>query len=103
MGDVVRKDEVSAALEARRELGPAYEDEVVDAVVARIEGRLAACAGADEKSLKRRRDHQKEMILGSLGISIPLFAIAAIFGGLAGIMVVAALLAVIALVSLRST
>ena len=87
----------------RRELGPAYEDEVVDAVVARIEGRLAERAGADEKSLKRRRDHQKEMILGSLGISIPLFAIAAIFGGLAGIMVVAALLAVIALVSLRST
>ena len=45
--------------------------------------------------------HQKEMVLGAMGISIPLFVIAAIFTGLAGILVVAGVLAVIAVVSSR--
>jgi len=31
---------------------------------------------------KTKRDHQKEMVLGAMGISIPMLAIAAIFTGL---------------------
>jgi hypothetical protein len=58
--------------------------------------------GENEKALKRKRDHQKEMVLGAMAISIPLFAIAAIFAGLAGILAVCATLAVIAIVSARS-
>jgi hypothetical protein len=41
------------------------------------------------------------MVLGAMGISIPLLAIAAIFTGLAAVIVVCAALAVIAVVSAR--
>ena len=53
-------------------------------------------------ALRRKRDDQKEMVLGSLPVSIPLFAMAAIFVGLAGIIVVCGVLAVIVIASTRS-
>ena len=77
------------------------EPAVIDSFVERIERRLAERTEATERSLKRKRDHQKEMVLGAMGISIPLLAIAAIFTGLAGVIVVCAALAVIAVVSSR--
>ena len=49
--------------------------------------------------VRHQRDHQKEMVLGAMGISIPLLAIAAIFTGLAGVLVVCGALVVIAYVS----
>jgi hypothetical protein len=91
-------EELRAAVEARKELGEEMEPAVIDAFVARIEQRLADRDEATEKALKRKRDHQKEMILGSMGISIPLFAIAAVFAGLPGIVAVCVVLAVIAIV-----
>jgi hypothetical protein len=94
--------ELEATVAARRELGREHEDELIDAFLARIDQRLVQQGAEREKALKRRRDHQKEMILGAMGISIPLLAIAAIFGGLAGIIVVCAALAVIAVVVSRS-
>jgi hypothetical protein len=45
--------------------------------------------------------YRKEMILSSMGISIPLLTIAAIFTGLAGVIAVCVALAVIAIVSTR--
>ncbi len=84
--EVVPKDELQAAIEARKELGT-------------IERRLTERAGESERSLKRRRDHQKEMVLGSMGVSIPLLAIAAIFTGLPGVLAVCGALAVIAIAS----
>jgi hypothetical protein len=77
------------------------EPAVVDAFVARIEQRLADRAGEGERALKRKRDFQKEMILGSMAISIPLLAIAAVFTGLPGVVAVCVALAVIAIVSSR--
>jgi hypothetical protein len=41
------------------------------------------------------------MVLGEMGISIPLLAIAAIYTGLAGVLVVCAALAVIAIATAR--
>jgi VIT1/CCC1 family predicted Fe2+/Mn2+ transporter len=99
---VVPKDELEAAIEARKELGAEMEPAVIDAFVERIERRLGDRAEAGEKSLKRRREHQKEMILGSMGVSIPLFVVAAIFTGLAGVIAVCVVLAVIAIVTARS-
>ncbi|MFL5137605.1 MAG: hypothetical protein ACJ8C9_02975 [Microvirga sp.] len=101
MSDVVRPDELHAALEARKELGAELEPELVDSFVERIERRLDERREQGEGSLKRRREHQKEMILGAMGISVPLFVVAAIFTGLAGVLVVCGLLAVIAVVSSR--
>jgi hypothetical protein len=89
------------AIEARRELGGEMEPAVIDAFVDRIERRLAERADNDERALRRRRDHQKEMILGSMAISIPLFAIAAAFTGIAGVVGVLVALVLIAIVSSR--
>ena len=99
--DGVLKSELDAAVQARRELGEEMEPAVIDAFVERIEKRLAKRTGDDERALKRKRDHQKEMVLGAMGISIPLFAIAAVFTGLAGVIAVCVALAVIAIVSAR--
>ncbi len=101
MSEIARRDELEAALEARKELGAEMEPELVESFVERIEQRLAERSRESEQSLKRKRDHQKEMVLGAMGISIPLLAIAAIFTGLAGVIVVCAALAVIAVVSSR--
>jgi len=99
--EVVPKDELEAAIEARKELGAEMEPAVIDAFVERIERRLAERGGDRETALKRKRDHQKEMVLGAMGISIPLFALAAIFTGLAGVIAVCAALAVIAITAAR--
>ena len=99
--DRVLKEELQAAVEARKELGEEMEPAVIDAFVARIEQRLADRSGEDERSLKRKRDHQKEMVLGSMGISIPLFAIAAVFTGIQGVLAVCIVLVVIAIASSR--
>jgi hypothetical protein len=100
--DVVLKDELHSAIEARKELGDEMEPAVIDAFVARIERRLADRANAGERALQRKRDHQKEMVLGSMGISVPLLAFAAIFTGLPGVIVVCVALVVIAVISSRS-
>ena len=99
--DVAVREELSAAVEARKELGAEMEPAVIDAFVERIERRLADRADARERALKQKRDHQKEMVLGTMGISVPLMAIAAIFTGLPGVVAVCHALAVIAIVSAR--
>jgi Flp pilus assembly protein TadB len=97
VSELVPREEIQAAIETRRELGTELEPAVIDSFVERIEQRLAARREESEQSLKRKREHQKEMVLGAMGISIPLLAIAAIFTGLAGVIVVCAALAVIAI------
>jgi hypothetical protein len=99
--DVVVESELRAALEARQELGDEMEAAVIDAFVARIEQRLGERVEERERALKRRRDHQKDMTLGAMALSIPLLTVAAIFTGLAGVIVVCVALAVIAIVSAR--
>ena len=94
-------EELRAAVEARRELGEEMEPAVIDAFVERIERRLADREKGRASALYHKREHQKEMILGSMGISIPLLAIAAIFTGLPGVIAVCVALAVIAIVSSR--
>jgi VIT1/CCC1 family predicted Fe2+/Mn2+ transporter len=97
----VRRDELEAAIEARKELGEDMEPAVIDAFVERIERRLADRSSDSARALKSKRDHQKEMLLGAMGVSVPLLLIAAIFTGLAGVIAVCAALAVIAIVSAR--
>ena len=95
-------EELHSAIGTRRELGEEMEPAVIDAFVARIEQRLVERDGASDLALMRKREHQKEMVLASMGISIPLLAIAAIFTGLPGVIAVCLTLAVIAVVSSRS-
>ena len=95
------RDELRAAIQARNELGSDLEPAVIDAFVERIERRIAERDTEGAEALKRKREHQKEMVLGSMALSIPLLAIAAIFTGLAGVIVVMAALAVVAVISSR--
>ena len=94
-------EELRAALDARRELGPEMEPAIVDAFVERIERRIADRTAAGELARAHKREHQKEMTLGAMAISIPLLAIAAVFTGLPGVIAVCVALAVIAIVSSR--
>jgi hypothetical protein len=77
------------------------EPAVIDSFVERIERRLTERSAESERALKRRRDHQREMILGAMGISVPLIALAGIFTGLAGVIAVCVTLAIIVLVVAR--
>ena len=90
--NAVVKDELEAAIAARTEMGAEMEPAVVDAFVARIERRLVERGERDELALKRQRDHEKEMVLGSMGISVPLFAIAGL-GGMVAVLVALVLIA----------
>jgi hypothetical protein len=99
--EVAVKEELRAAMEARRELGAEMEPAIIDAFVERIEQRIADRTGQGDLALRHKREHQKEMTLGSMAISVPMLAIAAIFTGLAGVVVICVALAVIAIVSSR--
>ena len=69
---MVERADVEAALEARRELGPEYEPQIVDAMVERIERRLAERAPAPPA------EHHAvtPLVLGSIGLGIPVTAVA---------------------------
>ena len=99
--NAVVKEELEAAIAARTEMGAEMEPAVVDVFVGRIERRLVERAERDERALKRQRDHEKEMVLGSMGISVPLFAVAAVFARLAGMLAVLVALVLIAAVTAR--
>jgi hypothetical protein len=71
---LVRRDEVEAALQARQELGRAYEPELVDNLVEKIEQRL------DARTRERRPAHphspDTRLILGSIALGVGATAIA---------------------------
>jgi hypothetical protein len=99
--DIVPRDEARAMIEARKELDEDMEPALVDAFVERIEKRLAQTSRESEQALRRKREHQKEMVLGAMALSIPLLALAAIFTGLVGVIVVSSALVVISVVTAR--
>jgi len=99
--DLVPRDERQAAISARKELDADMEPALTDAFVELIEQRIAARQRESEQSLRRKREYQKEMGLGAMALSIPLVIVAAIFTGLAGVIVVCGALAVIAIVTAR--
>jgi VIT1/CCC1 family predicted Fe2+/Mn2+ transporter len=102
MADDATKEEVRSAIEARRELGDEMEPAVVEAFVARIEQRIAERSQQSRWALESKRNHQKEMVLGSMGIAVPMLVVAAIFTGLAGVVTVCVALVAIAVVSSRT-
>jgi hypothetical protein len=83
VSDLIPKDELASAVDARRELGPDYEDQVLDAFMAKVEKRLdARLKDADaHRRAPRPAPSMIPVALGSMGMGIPLTAIA---GGTAG-------------------
>jgi hypothetical protein len=86
--ELVPRDEARATLAARRELGPEYEDELVDAFVEKIERRLAKRDRADLEKGEDRRGISFVAALVSLGCGIPITAIALSGGGVPALVVV---------------
>ncbi len=86
--DLVPRDEAQAALAARRELGPDYEDELAERFAERIEARLRERAPA-------KRNESPAVVIISLLVAIPLIAIAGSTVGLAGVIVVCAALVLV--------
>lgn len=85
MGDLVKKDELESAVEARRELGPEYEDAVLDSFVEKVERRMEERLTA---APAKNSPPTLAVPLGSLGLAIPLLGVAGGTAGLAGVIAV---------------
>lgn len=90
--DIVPRDEVRATLAARRELGEDMEPALIDAFVERIE------PPARPRGPRAREGHQAEAGAPAGDGAV---ALAAIFTGLWGVIVVCSALVLIAVVSAR--
>ncbi|MES9543312.1 MULTISPECIES: hypothetical protein [unclassified Actinomadura] len=88
------REDLTAAMAARRELGPDYDDAFIETVVERIEETLDARAAAAPRRQRaarapepRRgeRDHSLALAILSLLAAIPLSAIGVVNAGLPGL------------------
>jgi hypothetical protein len=86
--ELVPREEARATLAARRELGPEYEDELVEAFAEKIERRLAKREKAELEHDEDRRGISFVAALVSLGCGIPITAIALSGGGIPALVVV---------------
>jgi hypothetical protein len=82
----VERDDIEAAIEARRELGGEMEPHVIDSFVDRIEKRI------DERTTRipverKGREGSFVLALASLAAAIPITAIAATHGGITAMVV----------------
>ncbi|MER6579568.1 hypothetical protein [Nonomuraea sp. NPDC001023] len=91
------RDDLQATLDARRDLGPDYEAALVESFVERLDATIAARVQAElsgqglapvKAKAKQRQNNGAAIIpvaLGSMGLGIPLTAIAAGNSGLVGL------------------
>ena len=78
--------DLEATVEARRELGPEFEPELVAAFMERVDGEIDdRLKKLSKKQAKLKRDTSVSIALGSFAFGIPLSAIAGGTGGLAGL------------------
>jgi hypothetical protein len=75
----VPRDEARAALEAHRELGPAYEEELAERFAQRIEAQLK------QRSPAKTNEQNVAIVVVSLLAAIPLIAIAGNYAQLGGV------------------
>jgi broad specificity phosphatase PhoE len=88
-------DDLAASLAARRELGPDYDAAFVEAVAERIEQATATRRPVIAEIEKGERAMALTVVCVSLGVSIPISAIAATQTGLPGLLIVWIAIAVI--------
>ncbi|TMR13556.1 hypothetical protein ETD86_30535 [Nonomuraea turkmeniaca] len=88
------RDDLQATLDARRDLGPDYEAALVESFVERLDETIAARVHAElvargaappRQQAKNPGSAMIPVALGSMGIGIPLTAIAAGNAGLVGL------------------
>ena len=83
--DPVTREEVAAMIAARRELGPEMEPAVIDSFLDRVEAAAEKRADAKPAVRERASGVGAGLAIVSLGTGIPITAIAAEQGGVAGI------------------
>ncbi|WP_329079691.1 MULTISPECIES: hypothetical protein [unclassified Streptosporangium] len=88
----IRQD-MRATVEARRDLGPEYETALIESFVSRLDATIAHrvraemhAAGAPKVKPRKNTNSSIPIALGSMGIGIPLTAIAAQTSGTAGLL-----------------
>jgi hypothetical protein len=93
-GGRIERHESQAFLETRHELGPSYEQEIVEAFAERIERAVEARSGGEieerrARRLEERGDRQRQLALGivSLGASIPISIPLGVTGNLTALVV----------------
>ena len=84
---LVPREDLHASIEARRELGLEHEPELIDTFVERIEQRLAK-RSSSTPARRGGREGSFVLALVSLGIGIPLTAIALSNDGFSALLVV---------------
>jgi hypothetical protein len=85
---MVERDEVHAAIEARRELGQELEPEIIDSFVERIERRLKDLEASRRPVRRDSSDKTFALAIVSLAVAIPLTAIGVTQAGLVGLVIV---------------
>lgn len=99
---VVPREELEAAIEARKEVGAELEPQLVDSFVERIEKRIDERIRAGTATRRSQGDQQAFVItLVSLGIAIPLLGIAGGTAGFPGVVAVCLALVLVNLVVRR--
>ena len=88
--------ELEATVAARRELGPDHEDVLVASFLAKIEQEIDR--RVDER-VARRAPRGSPLNPATLGVSIPIIAIAGGIGGTAGLIVAFAALVIVFIVA----
>jgi hypothetical protein len=90
----LERHDVEAFLETRRELGPSYEREIVDAFADRIQRAVDARVQSEAVHVREARDdergdRQRQLALGivSLGVSVPITIPLALTDHLAAVVV----------------
>jgi hypothetical protein len=92
--------ELEATLAARRELGKEHEAELVESFLARIEKEIDR--RVDERVARQTRTRHSSINPATLGVCIPIIAIAGGIGGVTGLAIVSiALVLVFAIDSRR--
>jgi hypothetical protein len=89
------RDDLQATLDARRDLGPEYDAALVESFVDRLDATIAARVRAELGAHGAAPHHKAKspgaamipVALGSMGIGIPLTAIAAGAAGFAGLLI----------------
>jgi hypothetical protein len=96
--ELVPREELRATLEARQELGPAYEDELVERFAEQLERRLKL---PQQRQKEKLSSEETGIVIVSILASIPLMGIAGGTVGLAGVIAVCAALVLVNFLVLR--
>jgi hypothetical protein len=95
----VDEQELKAVVAARRELGPEHEEHLIAGFVDRMSKEIDRRVDERVRELAPRKPRPSSLHPGTLGVCIPIVAIAGGIGGLGGLIVAFMALALVFLVS----